>query len=278
MGERGKKAKKAGWQVQLGVKELIFSGLGVAGLVMMSFAVGTLAGRGDIYRVLHNWGLLGPESGKAGQIWYQAPPPPAPAMAVLSNPPVAEPAPTAAVPATPQVGAVDKPPTTVPLPIKGSIAAPPSHLQANSPQAKKKNPKQEAKTKEDKLEKIRQEVASKLKFQNSLDLATTRMAHGDKTKKGDKEHTVASKTATSQIVVARFRDAGQAHAKLSQMQKHGDKVTLKEGKDEEGRYFAIYRQVPATPPASNPVAQTPAKKTKVEKKPKPEVNKEAARR
>jgi hypothetical protein len=89
MGEsRGKKARKpTDWKLQLGIKELIFGGLGVAGLVMMSFALGTLAGRGDIYRVLHNWGLLGPDSNKTGQVWYQAPSPPAtPVVALASSP------------------------------------------------------------------------------------------------------------------------------------------------------------------------------------------------
>ena len=88
MGEsRGRKAKKA-WQMQVGIKELIFTGLGVAGLVMMSFALGTLAGRGDIYRVLHNWGLVGPDPGKVGQVWYQAPPPTWVAAALMEWRPV----------------------------------------------------------------------------------------------------------------------------------------------------------------------------------------------
>ena len=264
MGEaRGKKAKKAAdWKLHLGLKELIFAGLGVAGLVMMSFALGTLAGRGDIYRVLNNWGLLGPEGNKAGQIWYQAPPPPSTPVVALSGPPSQEPeAPHVAKPGPPQTNAADR--TPAPAPVKGSIAAPP-----NPAQAKKKSPKQEAKAKEDKLEKIRQEVASKLKFQNSLDLSATRTAHpGDKAKKGsDKEQSTAAKAPASPMIVAKYRDAGQAKARLAQMQKQGDKVTLKEGKDNEGQYFAICRQVPLNPTEPHQVAQDHVKKTKLENK------------
>jgi hypothetical protein len=273
MGEsRGKKAKKA-WQMQLGIKELIFTGLGVAGLVMMSFALGTLAGRGDIYRVLHNWGLLGPDSGKAGQIWYQAPPPPAAPVVALSSPAPQE-APTPAKPAPPHAHTADKASTSAP--VKGSIAAPPNPLQA-----KKKSPRQEAKAKEDKLEKIRREVASKLKFQNSLDLAATRgTSSGEKSKKGsDKEQTATLKSATSQVIIVKYRNANQARARLAQMQKQGEKVILKEGKDHEGQYFAICRQVTVKPTESHHGAQTQVKKTKLESKSKKSAGeKEAARR
>jgi hypothetical protein len=265
MGEgRGKKAKKAtDWKLYLGLKELIFAGLGVAGLVMMSFALGTLAGRGDIYRVMHNWGLLGPDSSKTGQIWYQAPPPPPTQVVALASPPAQEPEapPTAAKPGHPQSNATDRVP--LPAPVKGSIAAAP-----NPVQAKKKSPKQETKGKEDKLEKIRQEVASKLKFQNSLDLSTTRAAQpGEKAKKGsDKEQAAAAAASTSAMIVAKYRDAGQARARMAQMQKQGDKVTLKEGKDNEGQYFAICRQVPPSPKEPQKVAQDHVKKPKTENK------------
>jgi hypothetical protein len=273
MGEsRGKKAKKA-WQMQVGIKELIFTGLGVAGLVMMSFALGTLAGQGDIYRVLHNWGLLGPDSGKAGQVWYQPPPPPSPPVVALSNSAPQEASPPAK-PVPPLEHAADKAPT--PAPRKGSSAAPP-----NPVQAKKKSPKQEAKAKEDKLEKIRREVASKLKFQNSLDLAATRgMSPGEKSRKSsDKEHTATLKSATSQVIIVKYRNAGQARAKLAQMQKQGEKVVLKEGKDHEGQYYAICRQVTAKPSESHHGAQTQVKKTKLESKSnKAAGEKEAARR
>ena len=273
MGEsRGKKAKKAR-QMQVGIKELIFAGLGVAGLVMMSFALGTLAGRGDIYRVLHNWGFLGPDSGKAGQIWYQAPPQPAAPVVALSSPAPQE-APPPAEPASPHAHSAHQVPA--PAPVKGNIVAPP-----NPVQAKKKSSKPEAKAKEDKLEKIRREVASKLKFQNSLDLAVTRGTPvGEKSKKGtEKEQTAALKSAGSQVIIVKYRNASQARARLAQMQKQGEKVVLKEGKDNEGQYFAICRQVTVKPSESQHEAQTQVKKTKLENKSnKSAGEKEAARR
>jgi hypothetical protein len=267
---RAKRGKKA-WQMTLGIKELIFTGLGVAGLVMMSFALGTLAGRGDIYRVLHNWGLLGPDSGKAGQIWYQAPPPPAAPVAALANPASQEAPP--AENTTPHLTHVTQkaPP---PAPVKGNIIAPPV-------QAKKKSAKQEAQAKEDKLEKIRREVASKLKFQNSLDLAATRgPSSGEKSKKGsEKEQTAATKSAATEVVLVKYRNAAQARARLAQMQKQGEKVELKEGKDHDGQYFAICRQVAAKPLESHHGTLAQVKKTKPDSKPnKSASEKEVSRR
>ena len=263
MGEsRGRKGKKANWQVSLGIKELIFTGLGVAGLVMMSFALGTLSGRGDIYRVLYNWGLLGPEGGKAIQTWYQAPPPPSTPMATLARPSHQEASPPEK-PAPAQAAVADKAPP--PAPVKGSIAVP-----ASPPPGKKNQPKQDVKAKKNNLEKIRREVAHKLKFQNSLDLAATRSApSGEKSKK---QKTAASKPTTSQVIVAKYRSASRARARLSQMSKQGEKVILKEGKDKEGPYFAIYRQVTTIPPESSHVAQSRLKKNKIGNKP----NKSAA--
>jgi hypothetical protein len=279
MGEsRGKKARKpTDWKLQLGIKELIFGGLGVAGLVMMSFALGTLAGRGDIYRVLHNWGLLGPDSNKTGQVWYQAPSPPATPVVALASPPAQEPAaPHAAQSGPSQTSAAERASAPAFAPVKGSIVPPP-----NPAQAKKKSAKPETKGKEDKLEKIRQEVAGKLKFQNSLDLAATRgTLSGDTGKKGgDKEPTAAAKTQATSMVVAKYRDAGQAKSRLAQMQKQGDKVVIKEGKDSEGQYFAICRQVAPSPAEPHQVAQTQVKKPKVENKSnKTAADKEGSRR
>ena len=267
MGEsRGRKAKKAKWQLQLGIKELIFTGLGVAGLAMMSFALGTLAGRGDIYRVLHNWGLLGPDSGKAVQIWRQTPPPPpTPVAAQAERPPeeATAPPPAPAKPAPPQTRAADQTPKSPP--VKGHIAMPPS-----PPQTKKTSPKPDARAKENKLEKIRREVASKLKFQNSLDLAATRKSHpAAETKKApDQKPTAASGASTSQVVVAKFRDVDRAKARLTQMRQQGEKVVLKEGKDNEGRYFAIYRQITVSSSKPRQAAPTRLKKTKLETKPR----------
>ena len=80
---RGKKGKKAGWHLTLGLKDAIFAGIGVVGLLMMSFALGALAGRGDIYRVAYSWGLLSPEAKQLVQM--------TPLMAPAPASPVARP-------------------------------------------------------------------------------------------------------------------------------------------------------------------------------------------
>ena len=77
---RGKKTKKAGWHVTLGIKDVIFAGIGLVGLLMMSFALGALAGRGDIYRAAYSWGLLAPDGAKVAQ-WMPVPGSPAVAPA-----------------------------------------------------------------------------------------------------------------------------------------------------------------------------------------------------
>jgi hypothetical protein len=264
MGEsRGKKGKKA-WQMQVGIKELVFTGLGVAGLVMMSFALGTLAGRGDIYRVLHNWGLLGPDTNRAGQIWYQAPPSPpatAPVVALASPAPQQE-APPAEKPAPHHEHASQKAPSPAPVkPMKATIISSPNPVE----QVKKKSPKQVAKAKEDNLEKIRRDLAGKLKFQNSLDLATTRGTSSKKSNDKDKEHAATLKSATSQVVLVRYRNVSQARARFAQMLKQGEKVILREGKDHEGQYYAICRQVTVKPAESHQAAHA-QKKTKLESK------------
>ena len=120
------------------------------------------------------------------------------------------------------------------------------------------------------MEKIRREVASKLKFQNSLDLAATRKSHpAAETKKApDQKPTAASGASTSQVVVAKFRDVDRAKARLTQMRQQGEKVVLKEGKDNEGRYFAIYRQITVSSSKPRQAVPTRLKKTKLETKPR----------
>jgi hypothetical protein len=259
---RGRKAKKAGdFKLRLGAKELVFGGLGVAGLVMMSFALGTLAGRGDIYRVLNNWGLIGPDSNRTAQVWYQAPPPSPAQVVPLAGAPSQEPGlPPAAKPGPPVTSAADR--TPGPDPVKGSIIPAP-----NPVQARKKTLKPDSHAKEDKLEKIRQEVASKLKFQNSLDLSATRAPHAAEKSKKDKEPAAAAKPQAAPMVIAKYRDANQARAKLAHMQKQGDKVVLREGKDSEGEYFAICRQTAPAPAEPQQLAQSQVKKVvKIENK------------
>jgi hypothetical protein len=252
MGEsRGKRSKKTKWQLKLGIKELIFTALGVAGLAMMSFALGTLAGRGDIYRVLHNWGLLSSESG-AVQMWGRGPSSPPTPVAPLAS----RPGPEIPLPQTPAASSPKSPP------VVGDIAALPG-----KPAPAEKKPATKANL--DNLEKIRRKVASKLKFQNSLDPAATRKRLPAKEAKGgtDKKATTVSRPASSLMIIAKFRNLNRAQVKLSQMRQQGDKVVLKEGKDAEGRYFAICQQVTASQPKSPQVAHTRLKKTKLESKP-----------
>jgi hypothetical protein len=230
---RGKKSKKGRWQLILGVKETIFALVGVIGLVMMSFAVGTLAGRGDIYRVLHNWGVLGPEATKALQPWNP------PQTAFPPIPPAAPPAAqnpgatlTTAAPVNP----------AAPTPQQGSIAGPIAATPpAATPSAKKpkQNPSQrDRKSKEAELRRMREEVAKKLKFQNSLDTATFKPAEARKP-----QVKIAEKPGSFTLVrVAKYRDKKAAKARVAELQKQGEQVTLKEGKDQKGPYFIVYRK------------------------------------
>lgn len=244
---RGRKSRKGRWQLVLGVKESLFALVGVLGLMMMSFAVGTLAGRGDIYRVLHNWGLLGPEAAKAVQPlppWNLpqaavAPTPPAApaALQTAEAPPVGA-APTGPVPSSPQQGSI------APL----VPASPPA---ASAKKAKSTHHK-DSKSKEDELRRLREEVAKKLKFQNSLDTAAPKpKAGGPKAKPGEK------KAGSPQpVMVAKYRDKKAAAAKVAELRNHGEQAVLKEGKDDKGPYFAVYRQKPADlPKAANSQTQ-----------------------
>lgn len=219
---RGKRAKKTAWQVSLGVKEVIFGILGLAGLMMMSFALGALAGRGDIFVMAHRWGLMGPEAVKVAQ------PPPLPVS-------------------PPQVAAI-APPGMEPAPAPGT---PP----AAAPAAKKPAPKpslSQQKQKEEELRRLRQELARQMVFQNSLDTSRS----GAKTKKGkskDTAKTADGRASTTTVTVARFRSKAQAQAKLAELQKQGQKVALREGRDQKGVFYALVRQNAgreATPPST----------------------------
>jgi hypothetical protein len=246
---RGRKGKKTRWQLSLGVKEVIFATLGVLGLIMMSFALGTLAGRGDIYRVLANWGVLSPEATKIAQyIPPTGPPTPAPPLTqTVSDPSAAVPVATATPLATGPAAA--KP---APAPVTGSIAA----VSGNS--ASQKKPKgsslhREQKAKEEELRKVRQEVASKLKFQNSLDTSpkTARTAQKPKEK--------AATPQATKVKVGQFRDQKAAKAKVAELEKKGIKASLKQGKDAKGPLYTVYKQAPQAAADGEHVAQKPQK-------------------
>lgn len=252
---RGRKGKKTGWYVTLGVKDAIFAGVGVVGLMMMSFALGTLAGRGEIYRVAYSMGLLSPESSKVAHL---APSPPvtndAPPAAPSVAPPPAPATSTAAAPgtstttpgATPAAVAAK---SAAAAPVAGSIAEVPS---SPAPQKTKGNSSlhRQHKAKEEELRKVRQEVASKLKFQNSFDTGPKPPKVSPKQKSADKD-----KPQTPTLVrVGQYRDSKAAKAKVAELQKKGIKATLKQGKDQKGPLYTVYKPGAVSPPESAKLA------------------------
>jgi hypothetical protein len=230
---RGKRGKKTAWQVSLGVKEIIFGVLGMAGLMMMSFALGALAGRGDIFVMAHRWGLMGPEAAKVAQ----APTlPPVPPQVAAMTPPAAAPAPpagnpTPGTPSSPAAPAAKKPAAKSPLSLQ--------------------------KQKEEELRKLREELAKKARFINSQDQSRSSAKSGKgKGKEGEK---LVLQSAAAPVTVARFRDKAQAQAKLAELKKQGQKVSLKEGRDQKGVYYAVVRHNPAKETASQTVAAKDSK-------------------
>jgi hypothetical protein len=255
---RGKKGKRTGWQLVLGVKEVIFAGLGVAGLMMMTFALGTLAGRGDIYRILSNWGLLAPEPAKLVQPWSGPGVSPAAAPAPREGSPraaspVPEPGASASVVPPPPVQTLAEPAAA---PVKGSLAGLPGPAAA-SKKTKSGTLSREQRAREEELRRLRREVASKLKFQNSLETGSWKPA-----RPAPKPKLASAK----QVKVAQFRDAKAARVRLAELRKKGEKVTIKQGKDKKGVYYVIYRQSPAPAGEAKTVAQ---KEKRGESPPKP---------
>ncbi len=247
---RGKKGKKAAWHLSLGLMDVIIVGIGVVGLMSLSFTLGALAGRGDIYRAAYSWGLLTPEPKAVSQEMPQAVAPQAPAAPVT---PAAPTAPAAAAPsATPSPPALASlpggpaAPGATPAkvahtaPIAGSMAPLPSPAAAASSKknAKVAQAQREQKAREDQLHRERQEVANKLTFQNSFDSTP---------KSGQKKEKTAAKPQPTQVKAGTFRDSKTAQAKMSELQKKGVKVTLKQGKDAKGAFYTLYRQNPSTP-------------------------------
>jgi hypothetical protein len=260
---RGKKGKKAGWHVSLGLRDIIFATVGVVGLMMMSFALGALAGRGDIYRAAYSWGLLNPEAAKVAQ-WAPAPGPPtvaavttpgtattatvtAPATPVPdAAPAVPAPAAVAAKPAAPAAPVAAKP--APPAPVTGSIAPLPS------PEAAKKKGKTAAvhpnpKTGEEELRRERQELVKKLKFQNSFDT-------GPKPSKA-KDHGKQAQAKAAPVRVGEFRTSKEAQAKVSELQKKGVKATLKKTRDSKGALYIVSKPGAAPAPAEKLVQKPP---------------------
>ncbi len=226
---RGRSGKKA-WHLTLGLTEVICAAFGMVGVLMMSFVLGVLAGRGDIYRVAYSLGLLIPEAKQAAQVippLALAPastqPAAALAPAVAPSPAATPPAPAAAPAA--RAAAAAKP--AQPGPVTGSMLplSPPAAATSARKRAAHAAHAQEQKAREEQLRE-HQDLAKKLTFLNSLDNT--------------------AKPAAAQIKVATYRDSKTARAKMAALQKQGVKATLRQGKDDEGAYYTVYR------PAANP--------------------------
>ncbi|MCK9377820.1 MAG: hypothetical protein M0P73_16965 [Syntrophobacterales bacterium] len=276
---RGKKGKKAGWHLTLRLKDTIFAGIGVVGLMMMSFALGALAGRGDIYRAAYSWGLLSPDTPQVAQ-WL--PPPTAPAVAPAAAPgtagaPTSAPLTVAAGTPAPGVAPAAVPPapgTPVTVaakpapapPVTGSIVplAPP--VPAATASHKKDKGKtgtshRDHKSREEEMRKVRQEMVQKLKFQNSFDT-------GPKPKVPKAKDRDKAKAQPKHVQVAQYRTSKEAQAKVAELQKKGVKATVKTTKDAKGACYTVYKSAPAPQPGTEKVAQKPDKSGGATHKPK----------
>ena len=259
---RGKKGKKTGWHLTFGLKDTICAGIGVVGLMMMSFALGALAGRGDIYRAAYSWGLLTPDGPRVAQQWTPLPAAPAVAPpAAPGNPTASTPAPTVtAAPAPAAVAAKPGPPA----PVTGSIA--PLPTPAATSVAKKKGKTgtshRDHKSREEELRRVRQEMVKKLKFQNSFDTAPKPLS---KKKDHDK---VQAKSHPTQVRVAQYHSSKEAQAKVAELQKKGIKASLKKTKDAKGTWYTVYKITTPPPSGTEKLAKKPDKSGGPARKPK----------
>jgi hypothetical protein len=247
---RGKKGKKAGWHMTLGVRDAIFAGIGVVGLMMMSFALGALAGRGDIYRAAYSWGLMNPDRAQMAQ-WAPAPGPPAAPLAVPGTA-TSTTGPSAVTPAPAPPAAVAAKPAR-PGPVTGSIAP------LTPPAAAKKKGKtgithRDHKSREEELRRVRREVVRKLKFQNSFDTGPK-----PRQPKGKDHDKAQAKSQPTQVRVAQYRTSKEAQAKVAELRKQGVKATLKTTKDSKGTCYTVYKLTNPAPSAPEKIVQKPGK-------------------
>ena len=263
---RGKKGKKA-WQLNLRLIDVICAGIGVVGLMCMSFALGALAGRGDIYRVAYSMGLLNPEAKQMAQITPQMAPAPAspvaeaPAAPPAGTPTAAAPAP-AAPPATTAASASAKSPH--PAPVTGSMAPlpPPAAAASSKRKAKAAQAQHEQKARDEQLRQ-HTDVAKKMTFLNSFDSTPKPSQKKDKP--------TAAKPQPAQVKVAAYRDSKTAQAKVAELQKKGVKASVKESKDAKGACYTVYRPAPAAPAKeADKVVQSKEKTAGAARKPQAE--------
>jgi len=256
---RGRKSKKTGWRLTLGLKETIFAGIGVVGLMMMSFALGALAGRGDIYRAAYSWGLMSP----AGSRMVQWPP----AMGAPALP--ARPTQVTAAAANPAAAKGAKAPRPVaarqakPGVITGSITGLGSPV---PPAAAKKKAKRASfhkthKTREEELRQVRREVIPKLKFLNSFD--NPPKARMSKSKDHEKAQ---AKSQTREVRVAQYRSSREARVKVAELHKKGVKATIRKIKGSKGTFYVVYKTEVVHHAGTEKLARKPEKRGGLAKK------------
>jgi hypothetical protein len=286
---RGKKSKQTRWHLTLGLKEAICAGIGVVGLMMMSFALGALAGRGDIYRAAYSWGLMSPEGPKVAQ-WTPATgvtggyPAPAAAPAGAPAGPVGQetaPAPAPAVAAAPAPAVAPSPqtPAAAPVPVATAKPAHPAPVTASmtplsppvpAPAAKKKGKSSAAhhdhKTREEELQRLRQEVVQKLNFQNSFDNAPK--ARLPKPKEHEKAQAKAAPAQPTQVKVGQYRNSKEAQAKVAELQKKGVKATVRKTKDSKGSLYVVCKPGAVHHAEPEKLAKKPEKSSSIAKKPR----------
>ncbi|MGA7561859.1 MAG: hypothetical protein WBW55_01485, partial [Desulfobaccales bacterium] len=122
-----------------------------------------------------------------------------------------------------------------PAPVTGSMVPlpPPAATVSARKRAARAAHAQEQKAREEQLRQ-HQDLAKKLTFLNSFDNNP--------------------KPALPQIKVATYRDGKTARAKVAALEKQGIKATLREGKDDQGAYYTVYRPAP-NPKKSEKLAQ-----------------------
>ncbi len=251
---RGKKTKKAKWQLVLGVKQVLCGALGLTWLMLIIFVLGVLAGRGDIYRWFSSWGLITPDAPRMAQ-WS---PPPDPALPTAHTPPAPAAQAQAKAPQTPPPAAPAQTETVSGTMVPTSAPASTSGARAKKEKEKKGISQRDRDSKEKELQRLRQEVAAKLKFQNSFDTKPPKTAR-PAPKKKEKAAAAAPKAQAGPVKVAQFRDLKAAKAKMAELQKKGEKVALKQGKDKQGVVYNIIREAPANPQPADALAQKPQK-------------------
>jgi len=234
---RGRSSKKP-WHLTLRLTEVIFAVFGMLGLLMTSFTLGVLAGRGDIYRVAYSLGLLVQEPQQAAQGIPPLGLMPAPTQSAAALAPAVAPGPAAAVPApaaAPAARAAAASRPSPPAPVTGSMVPlpPPAAAVSARKRAARAAHAQEQKAREEQLRQ-HQDLAKKLTFLNSFDNNP--------------------KPALPQIKVATYRDGKTARAKMAALQKQGIKATLRQGKDDQGAFYTVYRQA-ANPKEPEKLAQ-----------------------